>query len=324
MGVPSVSVDAEASAVTGPEPTTGVTASFACGGASRTVIWVVSLLVRSVSMAVAFWKLTVPGPLSSVQLVVVVPGGLGRPSSLTVPSREAAAGRVTVRSAPALTLGAVLGGGGPVVYSTCRSGAPAGLLSQARAVRWPVPVTIIASALPLAQPGRMTISWTTAVRSGVRSFALASPITVQGTGDQLAEAVVRGRVETLPFALVKVAGLSAARPWIDRLVTSLCVSFDSNWTYARVIVAPFGIATAVQRIPTRWLLPSYTNSRSELFRYITAVADSSASSAEESTRASNVDTPGGGGGGGGGASRTVIWVVSELVRALSFAVRRSV
>src|SRR5204862_8269221 len=123
---------------------------------------------------------------SPVQLVVVVPGGLGRPSSVTVPSREAAAGRVTVRSAPALTLGAVLGGGGPVLYSTCRSGAPAGLLSQARAVRWPVPVTMSARALRLAQPARLTISWIRLLRSGVRSLAAASPISVQGTGCQVA------------------------------------------------------------------------------------------------------------------------------------------
>src|SRR5256885_4789636 len=84
------------------------------------------LKVAWVSTAAGFWKLTGPGPLSSVQLLVVAAGGLGRPSSLTVASSAAAAGSVTVRSGPALTTGATFMGGGPVVYSMWRRGALAG------------------------------------------------------------------------------------------------------------------------------------------------------------------------------------------------------
>src|SRR4051812_23588666 len=199
---------------------------------SRSVYVPGTLKLACVSAAFALTKLTAPGPLSSVQVAVVAAGGVGCPSSLTLPWRAALAGggmgragpavaggggfggggpggclgggggapagllfpgrawraalagRVMVRSGPALTVGAVLGGGGPVVYSRWRRGAPAGLLSQARAVRWPVPVMIRASALPLAQPGRLTSSWAIAVRSGLRWFGPASPISVQGGGDQ--------------------------------------------------------------------------------------------------------------------------------------------
>jgi hypothetical protein len=66
-----------------------------------------------VSAALGLAKVTVPGPLSTVQVAVVVAGGLGRPSSVTLPWRLALAGWVTVRSGPALAVGAVLGGGGP-------------------------------------------------------------------------------------------------------------------------------------------------------------------------------------------------------------------
>ena len=45
--------------------------------------------------------------------------------------------------------------------------------SKASAVRRPEPVTISASALPLAQPGRETISCITAARFGVRWSAPA-------------------------------------------------------------------------------------------------------------------------------------------------------
>ncbi len=100
------------------------------------------------------------------------------------------------------------------------------------------------------------ISCTIEVRSGVRSVVPASPINAHGAGDQATDAFVRGRVETLPLALVNVPGLSAACPWTSRLVTSLCASLASNCTYARATVAPAGIETFVKRIPTRWLLPS--------------------------------------------------------------------
>src|SRR5436190_18602553 len=75
------------------------------------------LKVAWVSTAAGFWKLTGPGPLSSVQLLVVAAGGLGRPSSLTVASSAAAAGSVTVRSGPAFTTGATFGGGGGAGWS---------------------------------------------------------------------------------------------------------------------------------------------------------------------------------------------------------------
>jgi hypothetical protein len=48
------------------------------------------------------------------------------------------------------------------------SGAVAALASYESAVRLPLPVMMTASAWPALQPGRFTISWITAVRSGVR------------------------------------------------------------------------------------------------------------------------------------------------------------
>ena len=49
----------------------------------------------------------------------------------------------------------------------------------------------------------------TADRSGVCCATPASYL-VQGAGNQLTEAVVRGRLEMLPVVEVKVGGLSAA------------------------------------------------------------------------------------------------------------------
>ena len=49
-----------------------------------------------VSTALAFPKVAVPGPLTSLQIVVTVPGGFGRPSSVTVPLRFALEGSVIV------------------------------------------------------------------------------------------------------------------------------------------------------------------------------------------------------------------------------------
>ncbi len=59
-----------------------------------------------VSTAAALPNVTVPGPLTCVQAVVTVAGGVGNPSSVTVPSSVATAGRVIVWSGPALTTGA--------------------------------------------------------------------------------------------------------------------------------------------------------------------------------------------------------------------------
>ncbi len=49
-----------------------------------------------VSTALASPKVTVPGPLTWLQVVVTAPGGFGSPSSLTVPSSVAEAGKVIV------------------------------------------------------------------------------------------------------------------------------------------------------------------------------------------------------------------------------------
>src|SRR3972149_187553 len=69
-----------------------------------------------VAPALAAPKVTVPGPLIWLQVVV---NGAGRPSSVTVPLRLALAGRGTDSSFPALTPGGVFPGGlvGGVVIS---------------------------------------------------------------------------------------------------------------------------------------------------------------------------------------------------------------
>ena len=69
------------------------------------------------SAATELPNVTVPGPLTFVHDAVTAPGGDGRPSSATVPSREAPAGKVTARSGPASTNGApfTTTGTGPVV-----------------------------------------------------------------------------------------------------------------------------------------------------------------------------------------------------------------
>src|SRR5437763_9294012 len=48
--------------------------------------------VAVVTLALAFANVTVPGPLTFVQVVVTTPGGFGSPSSVTVPFRLALAG----------------------------------------------------------------------------------------------------------------------------------------------------------------------------------------------------------------------------------------
>jgi hypothetical protein len=61
-----------------------------------------------VSTAFAFWKVTVPGPLETLHVTVTAAGGLGRPSSVTVPSSEAPKRMLAVAFGPASTTGAVL------------------------------------------------------------------------------------------------------------------------------------------------------------------------------------------------------------------------
>ena len=63
--------------------------------------------------------------------------------------------------------------------------------------------------LPLAQPGRETISWMIEEMSGVTCLALT---VVQGGGFHGTEAAVAGRLEMLELADVKVRGLVAACP----------------------------------------------------------------------------------------------------------------
>ena len=60
---------------------------------------------------------TVPGPLTVVQVVVTAPVR-GRPSSVTVPSRLAEAGRTSEASGPAHDRGLVPPGAGPTVTVT--------------------------------------------------------------------------------------------------------------------------------------------------------------------------------------------------------------
>ncbi len=255
---------------------------------------------------------TFPGPLTLLHTVVTAPGGFGSPSSPTVPSSAAVAGSVMDRFGPASTVGATfVGGGAP--SSMWRSGALPGSPSYARAVRCPVPVMMIASAFPLAQPGRFTISWITLERFGVRWFGPASPTSVHGTGDQFTAAVVRGREETLRLELVKVPGLSAACPFRTRFVASLCVSSASNWIHAFAIVAPGGTVTFVNRRPTVCRLVSNTSSRSALARFGNPLDPSSASSLLAAMRRSI--------GGAGGA--TVTCIESLAASAPSSAVSRS-
>jgi hypothetical protein len=67
--------------------------------------------VAVVSAAFGEPNVTVPGPLSRDHAIVRVPDGW--PSSVTVPSRVAWAGKVIVWSEPAFTTGGVFAGGEP-------------------------------------------------------------------------------------------------------------------------------------------------------------------------------------------------------------------
>ena len=55
-------------------------------------------------------KVTVPGPLTLIHPTVSNPGGMGKPSSLTMPLRIALARRLVVWSGPALADGERFGG----------------------------------------------------------------------------------------------------------------------------------------------------------------------------------------------------------------------
>ncbi len=66
--------------------------------------------MHEVESALLGLQLTAPGPPIIDHAMVSAPGGLGRPSSVAVPTRLAAAGRAMVWSAPAFTTGAWLVG----------------------------------------------------------------------------------------------------------------------------------------------------------------------------------------------------------------------
>ena len=56
-------------------------------------------------------KATVPAPLIWLHVVVVTPGGLGFPSSVTLPLKLTITGQITVWFVPADTMGAMFVGG---------------------------------------------------------------------------------------------------------------------------------------------------------------------------------------------------------------------
>ena len=66
--------------------------------------------------------------------------------------------------------------------------------------------------VPLAQPGRSTISWTTTAILGVCWSSPACPTVVHGTGDHGTEAVVFVLDEIFPSSEVNVGALSMAWP----------------------------------------------------------------------------------------------------------------
>ena len=86
------------------------------------------------------------------------------------------------------------------------------------------------SELPLLHPGRLIISWTTAAIFGVCCATPASPCVGQGAGCQFTAALVRGLDEMFAVAVVKVVALSAAWPWMVRLVAFDGFLSTLNWT----------------------------------------------------------------------------------------------
>jgi len=98
----------------------------------------------------------------------------------------------------------------------CSKGAVVGLPSQLSAEREPqfaegtpsVHRMTNTMLLPLAHPGRLAISWTMAARLG-ESYTVPA---VHAEGVHCTAAVVRGRLEMLPMAVVKVVALPAACP----------------------------------------------------------------------------------------------------------------
>lgn len=80
------------------------------------------------------------------------------------------------------------------------------------------------------QPARLTISWITVARFGVRWSGRACPTVDQGAGDQATLAAVRGLEETFRVAVVKVPGLSEVWPWTVSDVEAVLTWSTRNWT----------------------------------------------------------------------------------------------
>ena len=93
-----------------------------------------------------------------------------------------------------------------------------------------VPLTMIANALPDAQPDRFTISCRTGTRLAVRWSGPASPTVVQAAGAQATLAPVRAREVMFLLTDTKVAASSAASPSIRNDAASASVSAAWNWT----------------------------------------------------------------------------------------------
>ena len=109
-------------------------------------------------------------------------------------------------------------------------------------MRSPEPVTIRTRAFPPIQPGRSTISWSTAARFGVCCSAVRAPTVGHVGGAHVTVAVVLGRVEMLRAVVVNEPALSAAAPETVRLTVAVDVSSTWNWIQAAVTVAPRGSA----------------------------------------------------------------------------------
>ncbi len=147
----------------------------------------------------------------------------------------------------------------------------------------------------LAQLLRLTISWTTLLRSGVFWSDPAIPVesSFQAFGAQLTLDVVSGLEVMLLSLLLKVAAPLASCPQIVNKAGFLSAcSSTVNWMLASRMVASCGMLIALKRMPITcagpWSPSLSTNSRSELFKYISPVLSSSASSELELTSLENV------------------------------------
>ena len=83
--------------------------------------------------------------------------------------------------------------------------------------------------LSAVQPERLTISWTIAVRSGVRWAGPWAPTVVHGSGVHAAEASVVAREDTLKLTVVKALASSVSSPLISSDVAPVFTSLAWNW-----------------------------------------------------------------------------------------------